>query len=393
MTDHPSRTAPGAHAAAQPRRRWPLAVRLARPADRAAVLEFASRTWDGWDYVPHAWPVWLAADDGVLLVAAPGAPADGSPAIDREGRSLEVGRPVAVARVALVADREAWLEGIRVDPRVRGMDVATDLQVAELEWAAAQRVGVVRYATGESNEGSHRLGARHGFRLLAALRTYWWAGGGEDEDDEDGAQSGFDDGARADATVLRRRTLDRLAEAGVVAPPEAAGAWWRRVSEDPTFAAGARLYEHRAWALQELTEERFRRHVERGEVLAWPGTAGAAQKTADWALAILEREALPSEDVSLHLGLLAGDGGAALRLVSAVRAAAERSIRFRLPADDAPLLRARQAEFAAAGFRAREWTLHILGRPLDGDNPPPAPSDPSLLLLEDRPAATVRPPC
>jgi hypothetical protein len=39
------------------KRDWPLIVRRARESDKAAVLEFASDTWDGWDYIPHAWPV------------------------------------------------------------------------------------------------------------------------------------------------------------------------------------------------------------------------------------------------------------------------------------------------------------------------------------------------
>ena len=50
------------------------------------------------------------------------------------------------------------------------MDVASDLQVAELHWAAAQGVDVVRYATGSDNEGSHRLGARDGFELIAEFQ-------------------------------------------------------------------------------------------------------------------------------------------------------------------------------------------------------------------------------
>ena len=55
---------------------------LERFADKTArhlVLAFATQTWDGWDYIPHAWPVWLAANDGVLLVATVGAPAGGGP--------------------------------------------------------------------------------------------------------------------------------------------------------------------------------------------------------------------------------------------------------------------------------------------------------------------------
>ena len=67
---------------------------------------------------------------------------------------------VAVVRVTMSAKGQAWLEGIRVDPRVRGIDVATDLQVAELRWAAAQGAQVVRYATGAAMRA--RTDSAHG---------------------------------------------------------------------------------------------------------------------------------------------------------------------------------------------------------------------------------------
>jgi hypothetical protein len=367
----------------QPRRQWPLVVRRARAADREAVLAFASATWDGWDYVPHAWPVWLTAADGVLLVAVAGAPADGSAPLDNAGRPLEIGRPLALARVALTSPEEVWLEGIRVDPRVRAMDVATDLQAAELAWAVALGGQVVRYATGERNEGSHRLGARHGFRLVASFRTYWWSESEEQDDDED--DSGFGPGARTAADELRRATLGRLARMGQVVKGRDAARWWATLSGAPTFLAGGGLYEHRAWALQSLTAEAFSRHVERGEVLATGDERG-------WALALLERSTLPAEDASLHVGLLAGNGGPAVRLLTVIQQAAGESIRFRLPVNDPAIVPSHADALAAAGFHAREWTLDILERPLDADHPPPAPTSPAALVLEEAPANIARPP-
>ena len=71
--------------------------------------------------------------DGVMLVGTVGDPAHDGPPSDAHGAALDVGQVIAIVRVAMPAPGEAWLEGIRVDPRVRGMDVATDLQVAELD--------------------------------------------------------------------------------------------------------------------------------------------------------------------------------------------------------------------------------------------------------------------
>lgn len=341
------------------------------------MLSFATRTWDGWDYIPHAWPVWIDADDGVLLVGEPADPA----AVDANGDGLTPGRPIAIARVAMTAPTEAWLEGIRVDPRVRGMDVATDLQVAELQVAAGLGADIVRYATGQGNEGSHRLGARHGFVLLASFRTWWWSESGDDdetEDEEDDA-SAFDPDARAEATRKRRRLLAELASAGLVASPDSTAGLWARLAKEDTFQRGRGLYEHRAWALQALTPEQFAQHVAQDEVVI------SRQQDGDdrWALAIIPMEALPAEDVSLHLGLLVGDGQAATALASRVRELAGESIRFRLPETDAPGVATTADGLHAAGFRPREWLLDVLGRPLDASYPAPPLDAQSVLLEED----------
>ena len=152
-------------------------MRRAVESDRDQVLAFASRTWHDWDYIPNAWPVWLEASDGAFLVGMVGerAAGDHEALVDAEGETLGVGEVVAVTRVAMVSPTEAWLEGIRVDPRIRGMGVAADLQVAELQWIAAQGATILRYATGSTNEASHRLGARDGINLIAAFRAWWWS--------------------------------------------------------------------------------------------------------------------------------------------------------------------------------------------------------------------------
>lgn len=359
-------------------RNWPLVVRAAQEADAAAVLTFATHTWDDWDYIPNAWPVWLTADDGELLVAAPGNAADGSQPLDAGGQPLPVDHPVAVARVARTGTDEAWLEGIRVDPRVRGMGVATDFQTAELHWAAAFGAAVVRYATGERNEGSHRLGARHGFAQLATFANWWWTVDPESDPD---LPSSFLADVRAEATRRRQGLLARMAQDGWVAEPADTDELWQALSADPTFLAGARLYEPRGWAMQELTRAIFERHVQRGEVLlnGSPGEDGSGR----WALAIMLREHLPTEDSSLRLALLVGDGGRALQLAQRTRELAYEMIRFRVPLD-APLTADNEPDWPSWGFHRTEFRLHVMGRPLDPDHPAPA-IDPARLQLSDLP--------
>ena len=352
-----------------PRRDWPLVVRRARAADEDAVLGFASGTWDGWDYIPHAWPVWLDAKDGVLLVAC--RPDDD--------------RPIAVSRVALVSPTEAWLEGIRVDPAVRGMDVATDMQVAELHWAAAQGANVVRYATSARNEASHRLGARHGFELLFSYRGYWWT---DDPSDAGRDPSAFDPAVRAAATEARRSLLAGMAAAGMVASPGDTAVLWHRLHADATFACGHRLYEPRPWAMGELTGAAFACHVERGEVLVAGARAGASD--TDWALAILLREQQAGEDSSLRLAIVAGAPRRVVELAEAARAISGQTLKFRVP-EDSPLRTGGHDLLAAAGYRTSDWTLSMLGRPIDRTHPIPE-VDTATLTLADAPASVIRPP-
>ncbi len=318
------------------------------------MLAFATHTWEGWDYVPRVWDTWVAAPDGVLLVACAAQAATGP-----DGTPIAAGQPVAMSRLALLAPGEGWVEGIRVDPAVRGRDVATNLQVAELAWAVAHDVRIVRYATGEDNEASHRLGARHGFVRLPDRRAY-----GPHRD------TGPDEARPADASALR--TLDAHAPAAEIER------WWRLVADDATFIAGGRVYEPRGWAFQSLDADRFAAHVRRGEIgLARDG--GALVVTS------------PGEAGAPDVALLVGDGRSALTLLDDLRRAAGREPRARLPDPDPPMLRGGVADrWAADGFPAHDHTLHLMARSMDA--PVPQAGPPGVLELVDPPRPVAHPP-
>jgi len=335
----------------------PIAVRLARPADKAAVLAFATSTWDGWDYIPQVWDAWLAAPDGVLLVACAQRAVRGA-----NGGSIPAGQPVALARLTLLAPGEGWLEGIRVDPAVRGREVATNLQVAELAWAAAHDMRVVRYATGQENEGSHRLGARHGFTRLRDRRSY-----GPPEEEPAGTDPG-------DPSAVQRLSPD--------APAAEVEGWWRLIAADPTFLAGDRLYEARRWAFQAFDRLRLAAHVRRGEVYVAPDGA---------ALAIAPHGDGRSERSS-DAGLLVGRPASALALLVALGRASGGSPRVRLPDPNPPLLAHEEAErWAAAGLVAHPMALHLMGRTIEPGVALPAAEPPDVLVLLDEPRSVARP--
>ena len=341
-------------------------------------MAFSTETWGGWDYMPRAWPRWIDATDGVLLVGAVGS--DG--ALDAEGAALPAGTVVAVVRLAMPAAGEGWLEGIRVDPRVRAMDVATDLQVAELHWAAANGARIVRYATSARNEGSMRLGARGGFELIARFEGIAWEPSLPESDDETGRRrSGFLPEVQAEARLRRHDLVDRLASAGLVARSSQFDGLWAIVSADLSFTEGQRLYEPRPWALEELTRDKFAAHLARGEVIV--------RSKNEKSVAIIVKDIAPAEEAAVRLALMCGAAGAAFELMEQVRSTTEAPVRFRF-ALGAPVASGFEDRYRSAGYETSEWPLHILARPLDEAHPVP-PVDPAALILADQPGAVITP--
>lgn len=332
----------------------PIAVRRARADDREAVVGFASRTFDGWDYIPEVWDAWVDATDGVLLVAT----------------TQDDDRPVAVTRMTVLSATEGWLEGMRVDPAVRGRAVATNLAVAQLAWAHAHGVEVLRYLTGHGNAGSLRLGAHHDFRVVGERRMF-----GRHDDDRPPTER------PAHLATLAARGLVLDAGSGA----EALAALWRQVEADPTFLAGGRLYECRPWALQVLDAQRFAAHARAGEILVL--------RDGDViAIAIMPALAVIAEDDRPHLALLAGDPGAALRLVEAIAAAGADDLVIRLP-DPPPMLREPDVAEAwrAAGYAPGEWTQVVTERRVALDEPLPEAEPPTALVLREPPTRLARP--
>ena len=328
-------------------RTWPIAVRRARSDDREAVLTFASATWDGWDYIAEVWDEWVADEVGAFLVATAEAAPDGAAPADRDGVTLAPGQVIGITHLAMLSPTEAWVEGIRVDPRVRGMDVATDLQAGVLDAARLCGATMVRYVTSQVNEGSLRLGARHG--LLPVGEWRFW--GREREDDRGGPEG----------TAAVVAALDAAAADGVLLPVDAAadaGAWFARVAADPTFRAGHGLYEHRSWAHQALTADGLAGHIRAGEVLALgPGADGTV------ALLIVNRAA-SLEAGELMVGLLVGDGATVVRLLDRLGGEPGPLARVRLP-DPAPLLAGHETDWERLGYTPHQGRMIIVEKALD----------------------------
>lgn len=136
-----------------------VVLREARAADADAVREICVGI-EADDYVPEAFPVWLAEDRAFTLVAVYGA------------------RPVGVMHVRMVAAEDAWGMGVRVhrDFQRRGIGRAmTEYWPAEARRRFAARRAVA--ATHIANTASQGMFVSCGFRTAAYPVRYRWERG------------------------------------------------------------------------------------------------------------------------------------------------------------------------------------------------------------------------
>jgi ribosomal protein S18 acetylase RimI-like enzyme len=124
-----------------------IAVRKARPEDKADILEISAQIWEGHDYVPQVLDGWL--EEGGLWAA-----------------ELQ-GKVVGLANTSALSPGELWFEGLRVHPQYRGRGIAKQLARAQLEDALNGRPGSIRMATAEFNHRSIHIATALGFREVA----------------------------------------------------------------------------------------------------------------------------------------------------------------------------------------------------------------------------------
>jgi GNAT superfamily N-acetyltransferase len=129
-------------------------VRAAQPADREAVLAFCAHTWEWGDYIEFVWDEWLGDPQGLLLVATLDA------------------RAVGVAHLYMSGEREAWYEGMRVDPRHRRHGIASALHQFMRAQALARGATHARLMTEAGNTASISLCERGGFQRMGAFASF-----------------------------------------------------------------------------------------------------------------------------------------------------------------------------------------------------------------------------
>jgi hypothetical protein len=121
-------------------------------ADKPAMLEICSRIWEGTDYLPAVFDQWVADTDGEFAAAV----------LD--------GKLAGCGKLTYLTASDAWLEGLRKDPRVRETGLGEAVARYFLgRLAARPRLASVRFSTYIGNKKSIAANEKVGFRRRTAL--------------------------------------------------------------------------------------------------------------------------------------------------------------------------------------------------------------------------------
>jgi RimJ/RimL family protein N-acetyltransferase len=133
-------------------------LRPMRATDKPAILDIASRTWDGGDYLPHVFDDWLADADGEFVAA------------------LLDGKVAGCGKLSFVTPHDAWLEGLRKDPEVTEGGLAeTITRHFLLHLANRSGLASIRFSTYIFNERSIAVNERLGFERRRVFSCKSWS--------------------------------------------------------------------------------------------------------------------------------------------------------------------------------------------------------------------------
>jgi hypothetical protein len=136
-----------------------FSIRRMRPDDRSDLFEIASRIWEGADYLPGVFDEWVADARGEFAAV------------------LLDGKLAGCGKLTFLTDTDAWLEGLRKDPRVSERGLARAVTEHFLALLAARRELIsIRSSTYVNNRASIVTNERLGFRVRTALSVKAWQG-------------------------------------------------------------------------------------------------------------------------------------------------------------------------------------------------------------------------
>ena len=326
-----------------------------RHEDLPQVERICANIWEWGDYIPEVWDEWLRG----------GVP--GSLAVAELGDTI-----VALGRVMILPDGQAWLEGMRVDPNYRRRGIAWRFTQYKLDLARRHGARVARLGTGDYNSAVHAMMERMGMQRVG---QYLHLTAAALPGDAPGPLA-VEHAPRVHAFLHRSRAL-----------------------------ADARGLYSTHWTWQELSDDQADRFLQAGQIVGRFAPDGALA-----ALAVVERQ---PDDGRVWVGFADVDPAAAMPagLVVDVPAGEEarhiallarwatdmRHYAAHVGVETAsimvPEVQWLRAAFSAAGYEATEWKGQLWIYELALNPQPPASAGGVVTAsLEGRQAVTEPPP-
>lgn len=211
-----------------------LTFRRVTAEDRRALEAIAAQTWDGNDYLMDVFEAWIADPEGMFYAGC-----------------LPDGRLAGAAKLTRLGVGEWWLEGIRVDPSLRGKGLgraihAYGVALAEaMHRASGEGAAEVRFCTDVSNAPVHRMAAAFQFRQVAQFWRY----------------SAPVQPSQARAEMFRLGTLDQLPALRAF------------LDSSPHYANAQQSAIEARWQCRRLSDARLQSLVAQGMIWLWHGAA------------------------------------------------------------------------------------------------------------------------
>lgn len=242
MNERPDDSDGDADASAAPNE-FDLEIRRATHDDYDDVVAFTSDIWPdrGGDYIPDIYHDWLEDDEET----------------GKKTFLAEVdGKAAGIVQGVMLADDEAWFQGMRVASDHRRKGVSHRLNESLFEWAREQRATVARVMIFSWNQASLGSARYSGYEPLTEFRF------AHPEPDPDPA---------VDATGSERVSSD----------PATAWRYWTH-SDAREHLSGLGLAPEESWAMRELTRADFERFADETALFAVEregGVAGVSYRT------------------------------------------------------------------------------------------------------------------
>ena len=134
-------------------------IRRMRPDDKPAILEIASRIWEGSDYLPGVFDEWVRDTTGEFAAV------------------LLDGKLAGCGKLTFLTGTDAWLEGLRKDPLIKESGLARVVALRFLSLLALRTdLTSIRFSTYVKNSASIVTNERLGFRSRTVLSAKSWHG-------------------------------------------------------------------------------------------------------------------------------------------------------------------------------------------------------------------------